>query len=102
VRSRRAPRPLAGAVGALAESLRPATGLAAVQAVWTDAVGPAIAREAQPVSERAGTVTVACSSSVWAQEIGLMGPALCAALNERMGAEAVTALRCTARPPRRP
>ena len=97
MRHRRAPRPLAGAVGALAESLRPATALGAVQGVWADAVGEAIAREAQPVTERAGTVTVACTSAVWAQEIGLMAPALCAALNERLGGERVTALRCTAR-----
>ena len=53
MRHRRAPRPLSDAVGALADSLRPATGLASVQAVWEDAVGPAIAREARPVSERA-------------------------------------------------
>jgi predicted nucleic acid-binding Zn ribbon protein len=97
MRHRRAPRPLAGAVVALADSLRPATGLGAVQAVWADAVGEAIAREAQPVSERAGTVTVACTSSVWAHEIGLMAPSLCTALNERLGGERVTALRCTAR-----
>ena len=102
MRSRRAPRPLAGAVGTLADSLRPATGLAAIQAVWSDAVGPAIAREALPVSERAGTVTVACTSAVWAQEIGLMAPSLCAALNDRLGREVVTALRCTARTVRRP
>jgi len=97
MRSRRAPRPLADAVGALADSLRPATGLAAVQAVWADAVGPAIAREAQPVAERGGELTVACSSAVWAQEIGLMAPALCTALNERLGGERVTSLRPTAR-----
>jgi len=96
MRHRRAPRPLAGAVGALADSLRPATGLASVQAVWEDAVGPAIAREARPVSERSGTVSVACASSVWAQEIGLMGPALCAAINARLGHERVLALRATA------
>jgi predicted nucleic acid-binding Zn ribbon protein len=85
VRRRRAPRPLAGAVGALADSLRPATGLAAVQ----------------EVAERQGTVTVHCASSVWAQEIGLMAPSLCAALNARLGSERVTALRCTARGVRR-
>jgi predicted nucleic acid-binding Zn ribbon protein len=101
VRSRRAPRPVAGAVGALADRLRPATGLAAIQAVWADAVGAAIAREARPVTERGGVVTVACTSAVWAQEIGLMGPALCAALNHRLGGERVTSLRCTARPVRR-
>jgi predicted nucleic acid-binding Zn ribbon protein len=88
-------------VEALADALRPATGLGAVQAVWAEAVGPAIAREARPVLERAGTVTVACSSSVWAQEIGLMAPSLCAALNARLGGERVTELRATARPVRR-
>ena len=102
MRSRRAPVPVAAAVGALADSLRPATGLGAVQAVWAEAVGPAIAREAMPVSERAGTVTVACTSAVWAQEIGLMAPSLCTALNDRLGREVVTALRCTARTVRRP
>ena len=102
MRHRREPRPVAGAVGALADSLRPTTGLAAVQAVWSDAVGDAIAREARPVTERDGTVTVACTSSVWAQEIGLMGPSLCTAVNARLGAERVTALRCTAKPVRRP
>jgi predicted nucleic acid-binding Zn ribbon protein len=101
VRHRRSPRPLAGAVGVLADSLRPATGLAAVQAVWADAVGPAIAREASPVSEREGTVSVACSSAAWAQEIGLMAPSLCAALNARLGQERVHALRCSARRVRR-
>ena len=102
MRHRREPRPLAGAVTALADSLRPATGLAAVQAVWPEAVGEAIAREARPVTERDGTVTVACSSSVWAQEIGLMGPSLCDALNARLGSERVTTLRCTAKPVRKP
>jgi predicted nucleic acid-binding Zn ribbon protein len=95
VRRRRVPRTAATAVGALADRLRPVTGLAAVQAVWTDAVGPAIAQEATPVSERGGVVTVACTSSVWAQEIELMAPTLCAALNARLGPERVTGLRCT-------
>jgi predicted nucleic acid-binding Zn ribbon protein len=65
--------------------------------VWPEAVGAAIAREAQPVAERGGVVTVACASAVWAQEVGLMAPALCAAVNARLGGERVTALRCTAR-----
>ncbi len=41
-------------------------------------------------------VSVACTSSVWAQEIGLMGPALCAAINARLGHERVLALRAAA------
>jgi predicted nucleic acid-binding Zn ribbon protein len=93
---RRAPRPAATAVQALAQRLRPATPLGAVQGAWEAAVGPAIAREAHPVGERAGTVTVACSSSVWAQEVQLLGPALVEALNRELGAPRVKALRCRA------
>ena len=36
-------------------------------------VGEAIAREATPVAERSGVVTVACTSSAWAQELDLLG-----------------------------
>ena len=54
--------------------------------MWEQAAGPAIAREAAPVSERAGTVTLECSSAVWMQEIDLMGPGLVARLNEQLGA----------------
>jgi predicted nucleic acid-binding Zn ribbon protein len=72
VRQRRAPRPLASAIGEALERAEPATLLAAVQRAWPGAVGEAIAREATPVAERAGVVTVACSSSAWAQELDLL------------------------------
>ena len=96
---RRAPRPLAPAVDALARRLRPATTLGAVQGAWERAVGPHVAREARPVAEREGTVTVVCSSSVWAQEVELLGPTLLDAINGVLladGAPAIRALRCTA------
>jgi predicted nucleic acid-binding Zn ribbon protein len=73
VRSRRAPRSLAAAIGDALERAEPATLLAAVQSVWADAVGEAIAREATPVTERSGVVTVACNSAAWAQELDLLG-----------------------------
>jgi predicted nucleic acid-binding Zn ribbon protein len=73
VRRRRAPRPLATAIGEALERAEPATLLAAVQSAWPGAVGEAIAREATPVAERSGVVTVACSSSAWAQELDLLG-----------------------------
>ena len=98
---RRAPRPLAGAVDALTRRLAPATLLADVQRVWETAAGPAIAREAQPLSERDGTVTLLCSSAVWMQEIDLMGPALVEALNGALGADRVRAIRCSATAGRR-
>jgi len=93
---RRAPRPLATAVEALTQRLAPATLLADVQRVWPQAAGPEIAAEAEPVSERAGTVTLLCSSAVWMQEIDLMGPTLVDSLNAALGSDRVQALRCVA------
>ena len=96
MRFRRAPRPLAPAVESLAADLAPLTGLAGVQRVWADAVGPAIAAEAEPVAERGGELTVRCRSAVWAQEVELLGPSLVAALNAALGTERIHGLRCTA------
>ena len=70
---RRTPRPIAAALSAALERAEPATLLAAVQRAWPGAVGEAITREATPVSEREGVVTVACRSATWAQELDLLG-----------------------------
>ncbi|MBJ7331225.1 MAG: DUF721 domain-containing protein [Solirubrobacteraceae bacterium] len=96
MRFRRVPRPLSAAINDLAGKLEPLTGLATVQRAWPDAVGAAIAAQAEPVAERGGEVTVRCRSAVWAQEVELMGPSLVAALNEAIGAPQVRSLRCTA------
>ena len=93
---RRTPVPLAGAVEALARRLEPMTPLAAVQRAWPAAVGPVIAAEAEPVSERAGVVTVRCRTAVWAQELTLLAPELVTKLNDTIGEPRVTELRCTA------
>ncbi len=93
---RRSPRPVAQALEAVTSRLAPATVLAEVQRAWPDAAG-AFAQEARPVAERAGVVTVACASAVWAQELDLLAPRVVAALNERLGRDAVTGLRVTAR-----
>jgi predicted nucleic acid-binding Zn ribbon protein len=93
---RTAPRPLARALDDLVSSLAPATPLAAVQRAWPAAVGEAIAREAQPVSERAGVLTIACRSSVWAQELELMAPSLLERLNQALAGDAVSSLRVVA------
>ena len=98
---RLAPRPLGPAVEALAARLAPATLLADVQRVWEAAAGPAIAAEAQPVSERDGTLTLRCTSAVWMAEIDLMGPALVAEINRALGADRVRAVRCVATDRRR-
>jgi predicted nucleic acid-binding Zn ribbon protein len=99
--SRRAPRPVGIAVEALAQRIAPVTLLADVQRVWERAAGPAIAREAEPISERARTVTLLCSSAVWMHEIDLMGPTLVDALNRALGADRVRAIRVVGTPGRR-
>jgi predicted nucleic acid-binding Zn ribbon protein len=96
---RRAPRQLGGAVDHLRDQLAPQTLLAEVQQAWPAAVGQAIAAEAQPTAERAGVVTVSCSASVWAHELDLMAPAILERVNNALGAQRVSRLRCVATPP---
>jgi predicted nucleic acid-binding Zn ribbon protein len=84
VSRRRRPRPLAAAVGAALERAEPATPLAAVQRAWPGAVGDAIAREASPVSERDGVVTVACRSATWAQELDLLSDRILTKLRQEL------------------
>ncbi len=93
---RLAPRPLADALGPLKRDLAPATTLARVQEAWP-AVAGAAAREATPVSERSGTVTFACRSSVWAGELSLMARDLTDRLNAALGGRSVTDLRFVTR-----
>jgi len=95
---RRAPRPLATALDRLTADLAPATLLGEVQRAWEPAAGPAFAAQCEPVSERDGVVTVACASSVWAQELDLLSERVVERLNERLGLAAVRGLRPQARP----
>jgi predicted nucleic acid-binding Zn ribbon protein len=97
---RRSPRPLSLALDRVRDELEPDSLLADVQRTWPGAVGPGIACEAQPTSERGGVVTVACSASVWAQELDLMAPAILDRLNQMLRSGRVTRLRCVALPPR--
>lgn len=92
--SRLAPRPLAEGLQELAAALAPASTLARVQEAWERALGAAIADAAQPAAEREGVLTVVCESSVWAQELELMGPELIARLNDALGGEVLVRLRC--------
>ena len=82
---RLAPRPLDARPRRVSRRPGAATTLARCPGRWPDAVGPTIAAEASPVSERDGVVTVACRSAVWAQELELLGPDLVARLNELLG-----------------
>ena len=95
---RPAPRPLSDALEPLRRDLAPATKLARVQEAWPQIAGAA-AREATPVSERAGTVIFACRSSVWASELTLMAPDLRDRLNTSLEGAPVTGLRFVTRSP---
>ena len=97
---RREPRSAGHAIAALADRLAPQTTLAEVQRVWPDAVGDAVAAQAEPTGERDGVLTVTCASAVWAQELDLMGPELAQRINAALGAETVRALRCSSAPAR--
>jgi predicted nucleic acid-binding Zn ribbon protein len=90
---RRAPRSLAFALERVTTALEPATVLARVQGCWAEAVGEVVSSEAEPVSERDGVVSVACRSSVWAQELELLGPELTEKVNAALGDPAVAQLR---------
>ena len=93
---RLAPRPLGEALDPIQRRLAPATTLARVQQVWPSLAGLA-AKEATPVSERAGVVTFACRSSVWAGELTLMAGELKDRLNASLGDPVVTDLRFVTR-----
>jgi len=88
-----APRPAAEAIRRARDRASPPTGLAAVQTVWAELVGPAVAAVTAPSAERRGALVVRCESAVWAQELEMMGPQLLAKLRGRLGEQAPRALR---------
>jgi predicted nucleic acid-binding Zn ribbon protein len=90
---RRAPRPAGEAFRVARDRLAPKTGLAAVQAAWSAALGERLAEVATPVSERSGTLTVECVDAVWAQELDLMQEQLLQRLRDELGERAPEALR---------
>jgi predicted nucleic acid-binding Zn ribbon protein len=81
---RLAPRPLSAALEGAVGDVRPAGLLAAVQSVWAEVAGVALAGAASPTSERDGTVTVTCESGAWAHELELLAPDLAGRLNEHL------------------
>ena len=102
MRRRRAPRPLAFALDALAAALAPPTLLAARAA---GLARPPRAPRSPPRRARSpsatGSLTVTCDGAVWAQELDLMAPSSCARLNAALGAERSAAALRAAREPRR-
>ena len=93
---RRGPRKLEDAFSKLVAERAPLTLLAEVQAAWPDACGAVISAKAEPVSERAGIVTIACETGSWAQELELMGDQLRERIDAIVGVERVLGLRFTA------
>ena len=87
------PKRIGAALRSVRAETEPATPLAAVQGAWSGAVGEPIAAQALPVSEREGTVTVACRSATWAQELDLLQEDLLARLGEALGERAPKRLR---------
>jgi predicted nucleic acid-binding Zn ribbon protein len=85
--------PLSDALAEIAAGLQPATGIARVQTAWPEAVGPTIAKWAEPVSERAGTVTFACTDSMVAHELEMMKPELLKKLEKVLETGAPTELK---------
>ena len=90
---RRAPREAGEAFRVARDLAAPKTGLASAQASWAEAVGAGIAEVTQPVSERAGTLTVECANAMWAQELDLMQGQLLERLREALGEGAPEALK---------
>jgi hypothetical protein len=97
---RRSPRPVSLAIERIQAQLEPDTVLAEVQQVWGEVVGATIAGEAEPISERAGVLTVSCAASVWAHELDLMSPVIVKRLNTVLRRGAIVRLRCITLPSR--
>jgi predicted nucleic acid-binding Zn ribbon protein len=93
---RRAPRDLSSALQSLRGQLAPATTLARVQSVWVEVVGSGISTVAEPASEREGTLTVACQTAPWAQELDLMSQDIVRKINAALGESLIRELRCRA------
>jgi predicted nucleic acid-binding Zn ribbon protein len=90
------PRTAGSSLRQIVAAASPETPLAAVQTAWPRAAGETVARQAEPVAERDGEVTIACRTASWAQELDLLQAGLLKRLNEELGDEVVTRLRFTA------
>jgi predicted nucleic acid-binding Zn ribbon protein len=92
----RQPRQLGDSLARVIARTAPQTLLAEIQAAWPEACGEAIAAASEPVAERQGTVTIACSSGAWAQELEFMQDDLLTRLEAVVGEGRIGGLRFTA------
>lgn len=81
---RRAPRRISAALEAVLDRAAPQTPLAAVQLAWPRVAGETISREAAPVAERDGVVTISCRSATWAEQLDLLQDDLVVRLREQI------------------
>jgi predicted nucleic acid-binding Zn ribbon protein len=93
VSPRSRPHALRHSVRAIRARAEPKTLLAATQSAWRPAVGERIAREARPLRERDGVITVSCAAATWAQELDLLQDELLGRLNEAVAPRRISALR---------
>ena len=78
-------KPIGAALDRALDPVAPMTPLAELQRVWPSVVGPGIAAVTKVSEEREGTVTIACESTVWANELEMMGPQFLEKLRPLMG-----------------
>lgn len=87
-------RKISGAISRLAAEIAPTDPLAQIAAQWPSVVGDAISRESKPESISASTLTISCSSSVWAQELELLSRSIIKSLGEQLPQVPIDKLRC--------
>jgi predicted nucleic acid-binding Zn ribbon protein len=63
-----------------------------VFSLWQKAVGPGIARHAQPASIRGKRLTVMVDSSAWMQQLSLLKPEILSRVNDRLGTDGVESI----------
>ena len=63
-----------------------------VFSLWRKAVGPGIARHAQPAAIRGKRLTVVVDSSAWMQQLSLMKPEVLSRVNDRLGPDGIESI----------
>jgi hypothetical protein len=81
---RREPEAVGGVLRTCLDGIAGSPGAAEIWRVWPEAVGPHIARRAEPVRLRGRTLVVAVASAPWMQELALLKPRVRDELNSRL------------------
>lgn len=87
-------RSIASAIGRLKAGLVPADPMARLLAAWPSVVGGTVADETRPRSLSGSTLTVECSSAVWAQELSLLSRQVVSRLGDEFPEIGIEKLRC--------